>query len=176
MEEAGQLWYCGGIEVGRIMEKVRIQNYADIFDVSRGQLEEAKVRTAEVEAVVDTGATYLCLPPPVIRELGLLYSHSRPVQTANGIVERRIFRGAEITIKGRTEEMSVMENDETTPGPDRLRGAGSPRFRRRSQVSGTDSQSGSRRQVDVGSLCPGRLTDSFNFLATTVQVLHQNMT
>ncbi len=97
------------------MEKVRIQNYADIFDVSRGQLEEAKVRTAEVEAVVDTGATYLCLPPPVIRELGLLYSHSRPVQTANGIVERRIFRGAEITIKGRTEEMSVMENDETTP-------------------------------------------------------------
>ncbi len=115
MEEAEQLWYCGGIEVGRIMENVRIQNYGDIFEVSSGQLEETMVRTAEVEAVVDTGATYLCLPPSVIRELGLLYSHSRSVQTANGIVERRIFRGAEITIKDRTEQMSVMENDETTP-------------------------------------------------------------
>jgi clan AA aspartic protease len=101
--------------VGRTMERVRIQNYVDIFDVSRGQLEEGEVRTAEVEAVVDTGATYLCLPPSVIHELGLLHSRSRPVQTANGIVERRIFNGAEITIKGRTEQLSVMENDETTP-------------------------------------------------------------
>ena len=54
------------------MEKVRIQNYGDIFEMSKGRIDEAQIRTAEVEAVVDTGATYLCLPPSVIRELGLL--------------------------------------------------------------------------------------------------------
>ncbi len=65
-----------GIRVGRIMEKVRIQNYGDIFEVSKGQIDEGQIRTTEVEAVVDTGATYLCLPPSVIRELGLLYGSS----------------------------------------------------------------------------------------------------
>ena len=55
------------------------------------------------------------LPPLVIESLGLRYSHSRSVRTANGIVERRIFHGAYITIKGRYEQMSVMENDQQTP-------------------------------------------------------------
>ena len=40
---------------------------------------------------------------------------TRPVNTANGLVERRIFGSAEITIKGRSEIFSVMQNDETTP-------------------------------------------------------------
>ena len=101
--------------MGRTMERVRIQNFRDIFEAAEGRIDEIQIRTAEVEAIVDMGATYLCLPPSVIRELGLLHSHSRPVQTANGIVERRIFGGAEITIKGRSEQLSVMENDETTP-------------------------------------------------------------
>ena len=101
--------------MGRTMETVTIQNYPDIVKSAKSEIEPGNVRTATVEALVDTGATYLCLPPSVIRSLGLLPIRTRKVMTANGTGERRIFGGAEITIKGRTEQMSVMESDETTP-------------------------------------------------------------
>ncbi|MGR3179458.1 MAG: retroviral-like aspartic protease family protein [Candidatus Anammoxibacter sp.] len=78
-------------------------------------MKEGEIRSVEIEGLVDTGAAYLCLPPKVIEELGLLYSHSRNVTTANGRVERRIFSGAVIIIQGRDIEMQVMENDTTTP-------------------------------------------------------------
>ena len=101
--------------MGRTTEKVIIQNYGDILDAKKGSIAESDIRTVEVVGIADTGATYLCLPPSVIEQLGLLYSHSRKVKTANGIVERRIFHGAHITIKDRYEQMSVMENDQQTP-------------------------------------------------------------
>jgi clan AA aspartic protease len=68
-----------------------------------------------VEAIVDTGAAFLCLPPDIIEKVGLLYSQTSEVRTANGNVKRRIFRAAEITIKGRSVTQSVMENDRNTP-------------------------------------------------------------
>ena len=101
--------------MGRTIEKVKIQNYGDILEAKKGLIAESEIRTVEVEGIADTGATYLCLPPSVIEQLGLLYSHSRNVKTANGIVERRTFKGADITIQGRNEQMSVMENDYQTP-------------------------------------------------------------
>lgn len=101
--------------MGRTTEKVTIQNFGDILKVAEGVLDESEIRTVEVDAVVDTGATYLCLPPSVIDELGLLYSHTRTIRTANDDAERRVFHGAVATILGRTEDVSVMENDKSTP-------------------------------------------------------------
>ncbi|MFQ5641057.1 MAG: retroviral-like aspartic protease family protein [bacterium] len=101
--------------MGKITEKVILKNYIDIAKVSEGLLQEDAIRKVEVEAVVDTGAAFLCLPPKVIENLGLIYSHSRRIITANGEVSRRIFSGATINIQGRETQMSVMENDETTP-------------------------------------------------------------
>ena len=72
------------------------------------------MRTVAVEAIIDTGAAFLCLPPDVIAKLGLMYSHSRNVTTANGRVSRRMFNGAVIIVKDREIEMQVLENDETT--------------------------------------------------------------
>lgn len=68
-----------------------------------------------MDAIVDTGAAFLCLPPEIIADLGLMYTHSRMVKTANGEAKRRIFAGAVIVILGRETQMSVMENDQTTP-------------------------------------------------------------
>ena len=101
--------------MGRTVEKVKIKNYMDIFRASQDFLPKDQIRTAEVDAVVDTGATYLCLPPSVIEQLGLLYSRSGNVKTANGDVERRIFSVADITIRDRSVRMDVMENDGNTP-------------------------------------------------------------
>ena len=101
--------------MGRTTEKVTVQNLRDIFRVDDEEITPDEMRTVEIDAIVDTGAAYLCLPPKVIEELGLRFSHSRQVRTANGIVERRLFTGAVITIQGRNDQMSVMENDESTP-------------------------------------------------------------
>lgn len=101
--------------MGKTVENVIVKNFVDVALCSRGSLKEDEIRTVEVEAVVDTGAAFLCLPPDVIDKVGLLYSHSRRVTTANGMVERRIFNGAVIIIQGRDIQMQVMENDATTP-------------------------------------------------------------
>jgi len=101
--------------MGRTVEKVIVKNFGDIVLHSKGIAKEDEIRTVEIEGVVDTGVAYLCLPPDVIERLGLLYSHTREVTTANGRVKRRIFNGAIIIIQDREIEMQVMENDVTTP-------------------------------------------------------------
>jgi len=101
--------------MGRTVENVKVQNFIDIFRAGTGELNPENVRTVEVQGLVDTGATYLCLPPSAIAQLGLPFSHWRNVKTANGAVDRRIFKAADVTLLGRNEEMSVMENDEQTP-------------------------------------------------------------
>lgn len=101
--------------MGKTIEKVIVKNFGDMVLHSKGIVKGDEIRTVEIEGVVDTGAAYLCLPPDVIEKLGLLYSHTREVTTANGRVKRRIFYGAVIIIQGRDIQMQVMENDVTTP-------------------------------------------------------------
>jgi clan AA aspartic protease len=102
--------------MGKTLEKVFIRNFADTEFAESGYIQPNQIRSVEIEAIVDTGAAYLCLPPKIIQELGLRFAFSKPVRTANGGLELRIFNGAEITIKDRTIQMQVMENiDEKVP-------------------------------------------------------------
>lgn len=101
--------------MGKISEIVIVKNYIDVDKFSDGLILGDAVREVSISAIVDTGAAFLCLPPAVIGQLGLRYSQSRDIITANGKVKRRIFSGAVINIQGRETQMSVMENDETTP-------------------------------------------------------------
>ncbi|MBM2814475.1 MAG: hypothetical protein HW421_1237 [Ignavibacteria bacterium] len=101
---------------GRTSEKVVITNYDDIVLSDKGYIKPNQIRSLEIDALVDTGAAYLCLPPKVIKELGLRFAKSTPVKTGNGSLELRIFDGAKITIKERTIQMQVMENkDDNVP-------------------------------------------------------------
>jgi clan AA aspartic protease len=101
--------------MGKVKEKIIVRNFGDILKAKEGLIQEDKIRSFELEAIIDTGAAYLCLPPDIIEKLGLLYSQTTEVRTANGNVKRRIFRAAEITIKERSITQSVMENDRNTP-------------------------------------------------------------
>ena len=101
--------------MGRTIEKVIVKSYGDMLKANEGLIRQKDIRSVDVSAIVDTGATYLCLPPSIITQLGLLYSHTGRVKTANGNVERRIFAGAEITIQDRNVQMEVMESDANTP-------------------------------------------------------------
>ncbi|NUN98924.1 MAG: retroviral-like aspartic protease family protein [Candidatus Omnitrophica bacterium] len=101
--------------VGRTYEEVTIRNLADVLEAKSGHRDPDQVRTIRVEALVDTGATYLCLPPGEIQRLGLIEPEVRTVKTANGPAERRLYSYAQISIQGRTTVMEILENDPETP-------------------------------------------------------------
>lgn len=101
--------------MGRIVTKIKVVNFGDVLFAQQGQKPIDDIRSIEMEALVDTGATLLCLPPAIIANLGLSYLVSRKAVTANGTVERKIFGGAQLTIMGRTCTVDVMELPEGVP-------------------------------------------------------------
>ena len=101
--------------MGRVIEKVIIKNYGDIVKARENLINEDDIRIVNIDAIVDTGATYLCLPPSVVSKLGLPFHKSVQIKTANGRAIRRTYKGVEIELKGRSFVMEVMENDEDTP-------------------------------------------------------------
>ena len=101
--------------MGRITVPIKVENLADVMLAELGRLAGDEVRSIEMEALVDTGATLLCLPGRTIADLGLSLLGRREAKTANGSVERGVFRGAQLTIMGRTCTVDVMELPEGTP-------------------------------------------------------------
>ena len=61
----------------------------------------------KANAIVDTGATFLCLPRKMIEELELEYSRST--------TKKRIYCGARVFIKDRSATVDVVELDDTLP-------------------------------------------------------------
>lgn len=101
--------------MGRIVAKIKVENLADVLLVERGELSPQEIRHMEMEALVDTGATLLCLPAKAIEDLGLSPLGTRRATTATGVVERKVFRGAQLTILNRTCTVDVMELEDSVP-------------------------------------------------------------
>lgn len=101
--------------MGRIFEKIKVLNAYDIHDAKKKRISESKIRKVEAEAIVDTGATYVCLSRKDIETLGLPFHKSIEIKTANGKASRRTFEGAKIELNERSFVMEVMENDDDTP-------------------------------------------------------------
>ena len=75
-----------------------------------------QVRRVTIEdAVVDTGATYLSLPPRLIQQLGLNESSRRPVRTTAGVVEARFYDAVRLTIQGRYCTIDVLDVPDDVP-------------------------------------------------------------
>ena len=84
------------------MEKIRLTNSYDEEYVSRGDAAPDSIRSLEIEALVDTGATMLMLPADVVAALGLREVARRKVRYANGdIAEVSVVAGVKLTILGR---------------------------------------------------------------------------
>jgi clan AA aspartic protease len=99
------------------MQKITLTNSYDEEDVIRGHRETADVRSTEVEALVDTGATMMVLPADAVSQLGLLPAGYRKVRYADGrIAEVPWVSGIRITILGReTVINALVEAAGTTP-------------------------------------------------------------
>ena len=72
-------------------------------------------RLTGMDALVDTGATGLCLPTPLIEQLGLTPIEMRRARTATGIVDRFLYSEVQFTILERTSSMQVTDLPEGSP-------------------------------------------------------------
>lgn len=108
-----------GGRMGHTLVTIKVQNVADWMatqEKKRGQPVPA-VRTVVIpDALVDTGSSYLSLPTRYIKQLGLKKRRrSVRVTTATGIVRRRMYLGAMLTIADRTDQFSVLELPDNVP-------------------------------------------------------------
>ncbi len=101
--------------MGKVTTKIKVENLADVFRAEAEEIQSDQIRSVELEALVDTGATLLCLPLSTINALGLRLLEMKEATTANGVVTRGIYRGAQLTIGDRNCIINVMEIPEGVP-------------------------------------------------------------
>lgn len=90
--------------------KIKLANLADVVLANRGFINPKDVRRVIVEeALVDTGATRLSLPKPLIEQLGLTPFGNAKARTANGIVERTIYSEVRFTILEREGTLPITD-------------------------------------------------------------------
>lgn len=90
--------------------QIELANRADQFLAEAGYIKPEEIRQVTIEdAAVDTGATRLALPKPIIEKLGLTPIHSTPVRTTNGIVNRTVYSEVRFTVLEREGTLDVTE-------------------------------------------------------------------
>lgn len=96
--------------MGKILVNLTVSNFGDIL------LNKELIRSIEIEdALVDTGATMLCIHKDQIEELGLKYVGTMKVRTANGPIERNVYGVGRVEIMGREADFDVMEIPDDVP-------------------------------------------------------------
>lgn len=94
--------YNGGMKMGEIRVKAQLANNSDLLLLHEGKIGQEKVRAAEVDAVVDTGAVMILLPQDLVERLGLRIADKTIVTLADERrVEMEIAANLELTIAGR---------------------------------------------------------------------------
>ncbi|MBM3882779.1 MAG: aspartyl protease [Verrucomicrobia bacterium] len=102
-------------DVGKIIQKARLSNSAQMAAVRAGKLPRSRVRSLEVAFLVDTAAAMICLPPKEIETLGLRKLHERDVVTANGLVKRGVYEPVRLQVMDREADLNVMDVPTGTP-------------------------------------------------------------
>ncbi|MAT71388.1 MAG: clan AA aspartic protease [Planctomycetaceae bacterium] len=100
--------------MGEIRVKVLLSNVVDEKLALRGDLDPAKVRRHEVDAVIDTGAVTSTMPPQIADDLGLVSDSRTMAELANGEnVAVDIVDPVRFEIMGRrtTDEALILGNE-----------------------------------------------------------------
>ena len=97
------------MNMGRTIVKIKVENAYDLEVAALGQNGSAEVRSVEVDALVDTGASSLCMNRELIDKLGLRLTKEQLMSTATGAIRRRVFKNAWLTIMGRSCSVDVVE-------------------------------------------------------------------
>jgi len=102
--------------MGKVVVTAHVANLDDMYRADRAEILPADVRQFEIpNALVDTGATNLCLPKSIVAKLGLKLLRARPAITSAGSVSLRVFGTVRLTIQGRECVADVVELPDECP-------------------------------------------------------------
>ncbi|MEW6556547.1 MAG: retroviral-like aspartic protease family protein [Elusimicrobiota bacterium] len=88
--------------MGKVIVKTKLWNFCDEVEVRKGLRKPEEIRSVEVDALVDTGATMVSLPKKLVEALGLLFLRETTVTYADGRREKKnVATGLNIEILGR---------------------------------------------------------------------------
>jgi predicted aspartyl protease len=104
-----------GVDVGRITVDIHVENDSDLVQVALEVLPADQVRAIDVQALVDTGATYIGLTTSDITSLGLRRVRTRSARTAAGLIQQQIFSAGRVTVQGRDCLIEVAELPDGSP-------------------------------------------------------------
>ena len=97
-------------QMGQVITTITVTNFIDLVMAERGFIAAEEVRSVILDnVVVDTGATLLSLPAPIISQLSLRQVGERDVETSAGIKKGRIFAGSQIIVEGREGRFDCLE-------------------------------------------------------------------
>jgi hypothetical protein len=104
--------------MGEIREKVRLTNAADTMSNAKAGKRRKKVRSVEVEAVVDTSAVMSIIPSHIVQRLGVEIRAHRVARYADGRTEEvGITNSVLFEIQGRdTFEEALVLGDQVLIG------------------------------------------------------------
>lgn len=96
-----------GVEMGRVVVSIKVENVEDRERADRGEIPADQVRSITVDALVDSGATFLCMPESLIAKLALKFDRRKESRTVTGPITLNVYRGARVELQGRavTEEV-----------------------------------------------------------------------
>jgi clan AA aspartic protease len=96
--------------------RIELENLKDMYAVELGVIKPEDARRLTIEdALVDTGATGLCLPKSFIEQLGLAPLRNIRAQTANGTIERTVYSEVKYTVLERSHSIQVTDLPEDAP-------------------------------------------------------------
>jgi len=104
------------VTMGKVLVSARMENLADLIRSGAGDIPGTAVRAIEVnDALVDTGATMLSLPPKHIRALGLQPRRKRTARTAAGVLSFVVYEPVRLTVQERDCVVEVCELPDDCP-------------------------------------------------------------
>jgi predicted aspartyl protease len=101
--------------MGQVTTRIKVANWLDLEKLALGERSEPP-RSAEADALVDTGAMRFYLQSSVVKQLGL-----RPVRKvlsrmmADVNVERTVYSPVDLEIQGRSGTFEVVEVPDSLP-------------------------------------------------------------
>jgi predicted aspartyl protease len=102
--------------MGKVIVSATVENMKDLWAVEEGNLPGDEVRRLDLDdALVDTGATILCLPRRHIELLGLTQVRERTARSVAGTIRLRIFSVVRLTVQGRDVATEVCEIPDECP-------------------------------------------------------------
>lgn len=95
--------------MGRVVVDVIVRNLEDYLRHKRGELDAAQVRQLTLQALVDSGATFFCLPRSLIDQLGLAFLQTKETKTVAGPMQLGVFGAAHVEVQGRDCITQILE-------------------------------------------------------------------